>query len=68
MRVWLNGRNIRTKRGKRGLDYKNYRLYTIKQIHHNIAYELKLTEEVSQIYPNFHPWLLHLGDNNPLPG
>lgn len=66
--VWLDCRNLHSERPSKGLDYKNRGPFKVEKIHNNSAYELKLPSEMGKIHPVFHPWLLHIDDNNPLPG
>ena len=67
-KVMLDRRFITTKRPNQSLDHKNLGPYTIKREINNTAYELDLPETMNQIFPVFHPWLLHLDEANPLPG
>ena len=63
--VMLDSRNIKTTRLNYLLDYKNLGPFPVTRVINNIAYELKLPEGIN-IYPVFHPWLLHLNNSNPL--
>ena len=65
--VMLDSRNIKTTRPNRSLDHKNLGPFQITRAINNMAYELKLPESMN-IYPVFHPWLLHLDNSDPLPG
>ena len=64
--VILNSRNIKTTRPNHSLDHKNLGPFPVTRVINNIVYELKLPERIN-IYPVFHPWLLHLDNSNPLP-
>ena len=64
----LNAKNIKTKRNNKGLDYKNIGPFTIKRVINNTAYELDLGRTIISVFPVFHPWLLHLVADDPLPG
>lgn len=64
--VILNSRNIRTTRPSKSLDHKNLGPFKIIRAINNIAYELELSEGID-IYPIFHPWLLHADNSDPLP-
>ena len=64
----LNAKNIKTKRNNKGLDHKNLGPFTIKRVINNAAYELDLGQALSSVFPVFHRWLLHLVDEDPLPG
>jgi hypothetical protein len=66
--VMLDARFQDTKRTSKGLDYKNLRPYPIVRAINNCAYELELPDAMKDIFPVFHPWLLHLEDSEPLPG
>jgi len=65
--VWLDARNIRTKRPSRKLDYKNLGRFTIKRVLSPWAYELDLPETM-QIHPVFHVSKLNPVAVDPLPG
>ena len=64
--VMLDSRNIKTTRPNHSLDHKNLGPFPVTRVINNIVYELKLPEGIN-IYPVFHPWLLHLDNSNPLP-
>lgn len=66
--VWLDCRNLKTDRPRKSLDYKNRGPFKVKRFHNNTAYELDLPPEMGKLCPIFHPWLLHLDDNDRLPG
>ncbi len=65
--VMLDSRNINTARPSKSLDHKNLGPFKIVRAINNMAYELDLPDGM-QIFPVFHPWLLHLDNSNPLPG
>ena len=67
-KVILDARNLKTSRPSKLLDYKNISLYKIVRVINNIAYKIALPETLKGVYPVFHPQLLYLDDNNPLPG
>ena len=67
-KVMLNRRFIETMRPNKSLNWKNLGPYSIKKVINNTAYQLDLPDSMSEIYPVFHPWLLHLNESNPLPG
>ena len=56
-RVWLNARNIRTKRESKKLDWKNLGPYTILNAIGSHAYRLDLPENM-KVHPIFHVSLL----------
>ena len=60
----LNAKNINIKRNNKGLDYKNLGLFIIKRVINNSAYELDLGQALASMFPVFHPWLLHLVDED----
>ena len=66
-RVMLDAWYIKTSRPNAGLDHKKLGPYTIKRSINKAAYELDLPPSM-KIYPVFHPWLLHLANDEPLPG
>lgn len=67
-KVFLDGRNIKTTRPNHSLDYKNLGPYKILKIYNRFACKLELPESMGSVFPTFHPWLLHLQEDNPLPG
>ena len=66
--VFLDARNIKTRRASQGLDNKNLGPYQIKRCCGNKAYELDLHGDLKGLFPVFHPWLLHLDERRPLAG
>ena len=64
----LDTRNLRTRRPSASLDLKNRSPFTIVRAINNTAYELDLPPQMKRIHNVFHPWLLHLVDDAPLPG
>lgn len=67
--VMLDARNVRTERPVKSLDYKNLGPYQISRVvDGDMAYELDLPAPLKEIFPAFHPWLLHAYENDPLPG
>ena len=65
--VMLDSRNIKTARPNKSLDHKNLGPFKIVRVINNMAYELELPDGMN-IFPVFHPWLLHLDNSDPLPG
>ena len=65
--VMLDSRNIKTSRPSKSLDHKNLGPFPVVKVINNMAYELKLPDGMN-IFPVFHPWLLHLDNNDLLPG
>ena len=65
--VMLDSRNLKTTRPNKSLDHKNLGPFRISKAINNMAYELELPEGMN-VYPVFHPWLLHLDNSDPLPG
>ena len=65
--VMLDSRNIKTTRPNKSLDHKNLGPFRVTKAINNMAYELDLPDGMN-IYPVFHPWLLHLDNSDPLPG
>ena len=63
--VWLNARNIRTKRPLRKLDWKNLGRFKVKRKLNAWAYELELPNTI-QIHPVFHISLLTPYATDPL--
>ena len=66
-KVFLDGRNIKTRRPCPSLEHKNLGPYTVLEVIDNSACKLDLPESL-KIYPVFHPWLLHLDRSEPLLG
>ncbi|KAG9382219.1 Asp-protease-2 multi-domain protein [Pyrenophora tritici-repentis] len=50
------------------LDFKNRGPFTVTRVIDNMAYELLLPPEMGKLHNVFHPWLLHLHEEAPLPG
>ncbi|KAI0992022.1 hypothetical protein K3495_g16164, partial [Podosphaera aphanis] len=67
-RVFINARNIKTKRPSKKLDWKNLGPFLITEIVSSHAYRLKLPEDLKSIHPVFHTSLLRPDPNNPFPG
>ncbi|KAI0999994.1 hypothetical protein K3495_g8203 [Podosphaera aphanis] len=67
-RVFVNARNIKTKRPSKKLDWKNLGPFLITEIVSSHAYRLKLPEDLKSIHPVFHISLLRPDPNNPFPG
>ena len=65
--VWLDAKNIRTKRPARKLDWKNLGRFKIKRVLNSWAYELELPETM-KVHPVFHVSKLSLVTSHPLPG
>lgn len=65
--VWLDARNIRTKRPTRKLDWKNLGRFAIKTVLSNWAYELDLPDTM-KIHPVFHVSKLSPVPIDPFPG
>ncbi|KAI1665643.1 Chromo domain containing protein [Pyrenophora tritici-repentis] len=65
--VMLDARNFRTTRPSLSLDFKNRGPFTVTRVINNIAYELLLPLEIGKLHNVFHPWLLHLHEEAPLP-
>ena len=65
--VMLDSRNIKTTRPNKSLDHKNLGPFRVTRVINNMAYELDLPEGMN-IFPVFHPWLLHMDNSDPLPG
>ena len=65
--VMLDARNIKTERPNKSLDHKNLGPFKIVRAINNMAYELELPDGMD-IFPVFHPWLLHMDNSDPLPG
>ncbi|KAF7573021.1 hypothetical protein PtrM4_079260 [Pyrenophora tritici-repentis] len=66
--VMLDARNFRTTRPSLSLDFKNRGPFTVTRVIDNMAYELLLPPEMGKLHNVFHPWLLHLHEEAPLPG
>ena len=64
--VILDARNIKIRRPNQLLDYKNIGPFKIVRGINNIVYKLKLLEVIGNVFPVFHPWLLHLDRYEPL--
>jgi hypothetical protein len=68
--VMLDARNVRTRQHSKGLSPKNLGPFKVLESFQGKAYKLDFSEheDLRQIYPVFHPWLLHPYDDQPLPG
>ena len=68
--VWLDARNIRTKRQSKKLDWKNLGPYKISKIVSSHAYRLDLPDSMKLLHPVFHVSLLRPAPNDSdyLPG
>jgi hypothetical protein len=66
----LDARNVRTRQHSKGLSPKNLGPFKVLESFQGKAYKLDFSEheDLRQIYPVFHPWLLHPYDDQPLPG
>ena len=64
--VWLDARNIRTKRPSRKLDWKNLGRFKVKSKLNAWVYKLELSDTM-QIHPVFHVSLLTPCAKDPLP-
>ena len=67
-RVLVDARYIHTTRPSRSLDLQNRGPFEIVEVIDNMAYRLRLPKQLQGIHDVFHPWLLHLYDDNPLAG
>ncbi|KAI1001586.1 hypothetical protein K3495_g6618 [Podosphaera aphanis] len=67
-KVFVNAKNIRTKRPCKKLDWKNLGPFTIVKVAGSYSYQLKLTEDLKSVHPVFHTSLLRPDPNNPIPG
>ena len=65
--VWLNAKNIKTKRPSKKLDWKKLGRFTIKRVVSKYAYELDLPTSM-KIHPVFHVSLLEPVAQNPHDG
>jgi len=66
-KVWLNSKNIRTRRPSRKLDNKHHGPYEVKGMIGTHAYRLDLPNTM-KIHNVFHVWLLHLVAKDSLEG
>ena len=62
--VWLDARNIRTKRQSKKLDWKNLGLYKISKVVSSHAYRLDLPDSMKLLHPVFHVSLLRPAPND----
>ncbi|KAI0992612.1 hypothetical protein K3495_g15573, partial [Podosphaera aphanis] len=67
-RVFINAKNIRTKRPCKKLDWKSLGPFTIVKVVGSHSYQLKLTDDLKSVHPVFHTSLLRPDPNNPIPG
>ena len=65
--VMLDARHQPTRRQNKSLDHKNLGPYRIVRKVDNMVFELELPAAMSNVFPIFHPWLLHLDDGRPFP-
>jgi hypothetical protein len=66
-RVWLNGKNIKTKRPMRKLDYRRLGPFAVEKQLSSHAYRLKLPQALGSVHNVFHVDLLELYSNNRFP-
>jgi hypothetical protein len=65
--VWLNAKNITTKRPSKKLDHKRLRLFPIEKIISSHAFRLKLPTGMRFLHPVFHILLLEPHNANNIP-
>jgi hypothetical protein len=63
-KVWLDSRNIRTKRPMKKLDDRWFGPFPIIEVVSNNAYKLKLTRTFSRVHPVFHVTLLRKAEED----
>ena len=66
--VFVNAKNIKTKRPSKKLDWKNLGPFRISKIISSHNYLLELPSNLKSIHPVFHTCLLRPEPNNPIPG
>lgn len=67
-KVFVNSKNIKTKRPSKKLDWKSLGPFMITKVIGSHSYQLQLPENLKSIHPVFHTSLLRPDPNNPLPG
>ena len=66
-KIMLDARHLKTMRSNRELNYKNLKPFAINRVINNSAYQLNLSNSMTDVFPVFHLWLLHLNDSNLMP-
>ena len=66
--VFVNAKNIRTKRKSKKLDWKNLGPFTVIEVIGSHSYKLNLPEDLKLVHPVFHTSLLQPDANNPIQG
>ncbi|KAI1007650.1 hypothetical protein K3495_g581 [Podosphaera aphanis] len=67
-KVFVNAKNINTKRPCKKLDWKNLGPFEVLQVMNSHSYKLALPEGLKSIHPVFHTSLLRPDPNNPILG
>ncbi|KAI1000920.1 hypothetical protein K3495_g7279 [Podosphaera aphanis] len=67
-KVFVNSKNINTKRPCQKLDWKNLGPFEVSQVINSHSYKLALSEDLKSIHPIFHTSLLRPDPNNPFLG
>ncbi|KAI0993536.1 hypothetical protein K3495_g14648, partial [Podosphaera aphanis] len=67
-KVFVNAKNINTKRPCKKLDWKNLGPFEVSQVINSHSYKLALPEDLKSIHPVFHTSLLRPDPNNPILG
>ena len=58
--IMLDFKNLKIARSNKNLNYKNLKFFKIIRVINNSVYELKLSNNMQNIYSMFYLWLLHL--------
>lgn len=67
-KVFLNAKNIKTKRPSKKLDCKNLGPFVVIKVVGSHSCQLQLPENLKSVYPIFHTSLLRPDPDNPIPG
>ncbi|KAI0991052.1 hypothetical protein K3495_g17135, partial [Podosphaera aphanis] len=67
-KVFVNAKNMKTKRPCKKLDWKNLGPFPIVKVISSHSYQLRLPENLRSVHPVFHTSLLRPDSNNPIPG
>lgn len=67
-RVFVNTKNMNTKRPSKKSDWKNLSLFPVIEIVNSHSYRLRLPDNLKSVHPVFHTSLLRPDPNNPISG
>ncbi|KAI0990799.1 hypothetical protein K3495_g17388, partial [Podosphaera aphanis] len=67
-KVFVNAKNIKTKRPSKKLDFKNLGPFPVVKVVGSHSYKLALPQNLKSVHPVFHTSLLRPDPDNPIPG